>query len=221
MRRHLAIAATLGLAILGGLSGEADAQYPRYGYTYVYSTPSYTYSYVNPSAAYSTPSYGTYGLPGNYYQPTYPSYLPYAPNVGATPAGSGYPVTSLTYTSPTGERTTYGQSSMGNAPGLAHYYNMGYAGYSAPSATYSYGRTPYPTPYPGYVAYGPAAGTGSSPGAGLGNYNFAPNSAAPGIGVAPTSPFQITPSNPFGGGSIFNGGSPGLGVGSSIPGGTP
>ena len=99
------------------------------------------------------PNYGFLGLPGNYYQPSIPSSLPYSTTNGYSD-GTGFPVYSLQMASPNGGVATYAQSSL-SQPSAANnlYYQAGYAGYTAPSAYYSYGRTAPIQTSPSYVGY--------------------------------------------------------------------
>lgn len=78
-----------------------------------------------------------YALPGNYYQPTQASYLPYSPFFGSTPAGLGYPVTTLTFQTPNGPVTV--NQAATNVTGNEMLYRAGYVGHTAPTPYYSYG----------------------------------------------------------------------------------
>ena len=99
-------------------------------------------SYSPPS--YKPPRYGYLGLPGNYYRPSVASYQRYSPTNGV-PTGGGFPVYSIDFRNPNGTTTTYAQSSLSQPTASNNlYYQAGYAGYTAPSAFYSYGST-YPT----------------------------------------------------------------------------
>lgn len=155
----------------------------QYSYTsgYTYTAPPYAYatpppSYPNYGVHANAPSalaYSAYSFPGNYYQPTYPSYAPYSPVVGATPAGAGTPVYSITFPTPTGPQPL-AQGSVGNSPGNEIAYRAGYPGHTAPSPYYSYGQ--------GY----PAGLPPSLPSASLAN----PSTAAPGtFGNIVTQPY--------------------------------
>lgn len=98
----------------------------------------------------------TYGYPGNYYQPTYVSYLPYAaPGTGVQPSGT-FPVYSISYANPAapGGVTTFVQASGGDPAARAVYYGQGYTGYNAPTAMYSAGTAVPNWAGPTLAAYG-------------------------------------------------------------------
>lgn len=146
-----------GGAVQAPVSGTTTAQ-PTYG-TPVYNPYlGWTYTLAPPNSTGSTtaqgipgggPNYGVwtnlpsamaasaYALPGNYYQPSQASYLPYSPNLGSTPAGLGYPVTALTFQTPNGP-VTVNQAST-NVTGNEMLYRAGYVGHTAPTPYYSYG----------------------------------------------------------------------------------
>ncbi len=98
-----------------------------------------------------------YGYPGNYYQPTDTSYLPYAPPGTGVLNGGTYPVYSISYANPAapGGVTTFVQTGGGDPAARAVYYGAGYTGYSAPGAMYSAGTSVPSWAGPTLAGYGP------------------------------------------------------------------
>ncbi len=124
------------------VSTSAQAQYTYYVSPYAPTYPSMSLSgngyspSISGAVLPSMRGYVSYSIPGNYYQPTYQSYTPYA--VPGATSGGGYPVYSIDYAIPSnGKPTTTMTQSIGSydaAPGISLYYQAGYPGYTANSA---------------------------------------------------------------------------------------
>jgi hypothetical protein len=119
----------------------------------------------NQLPSYGAGYYGTYGFPNTYYLPTYQSYAAYAAP-GSVASGGGYPVPSVTYSTPGSPALMQGGASGASGPGYSY---AGYQGYNNPTAYYG---APNMTSVsvPGYVTYGQNSHAALTPPGYYGNY---------------------------------------------------
>jgi hypothetical protein len=128
----------------------------------------------NQMPTYAAGAYGTYGFPNTYYLPTYQSYAGYAAP-GSVAAGGGYPVPSVTYSTPGAPVLMQGYASGASGPGYTY---AGYLNYTNPTPYYG---APNMTSVsmPGYITYGQNSHAALTPPGYYGNYVVTQPSTSP------------------------------------------